>query len=125
MFRANKETAVYAARRILVYAVRIIKGCACAEKRADEKERKGEGEKDLKPTSTSYSSGGATTEIGIWKSRSTIAPRASNSKERVANERGEGGGGEERERESARRKKRRAAQRAEEPKEDGFRSGSS
>lgn len=61
--RRNKELAVCAARRVSFYAVRIIKGCACAKKRADEK---GKGrERDLKPTSTSYSSEGATTEIGI------------------------------------------------------------
>lgn len=43
--RWNKETAVCAARCILVYAARIIKGCACAKKRADGKrsrERTGE-----------------------------------------------------------------------------------
>lgn len=65
--RRNKELAVRAARRIPFYVVRIIKGCACVKKRADEKgkEIKRERERDLKPTSTSYSSEGATTEIGI------------------------------------------------------------
>lgn len=63
--RWNKELAVRAARRIPFYVVRIIKGCACVKKRADEKGKGREKERDLKPTSTSYSSEGATTEIGI------------------------------------------------------------
>lgn len=71
------------------------------EKRAHKKrrkEREREKERDLKPTSTSYSSEGATTEIDIWKSRSTIPPRTSNSKERVVD--GRKGKGAKKEEES-------------------------
>lgn len=39
--------------------------CVCEKKGADEKGKGREKERDLKPTSTSYSSEGATTEIGI------------------------------------------------------------
>lgn len=64
--RRNKELVACAARRIPFYAVRIIKGCACVKKKSRRKrETKKERERDLKPTSTSYSSEGATTEIGI------------------------------------------------------------
>lgn len=59
----NKELAVCTARRILVYAVRIIKGYAC--KKGQKKKGRREVKRDLKPTSTSYSSEGVTTEIGI------------------------------------------------------------
>ena len=86
---------------ILFYVVRIIKGCACAKKRVHKKrsrERERERERDLKPTSTSYSSEDTTTEIGIWKSRSTISPRTSNSKERVVD--GRKGKGAKKEEES-------------------------
>lgn len=78
LWRWNKELAVSIARRMPFYVVRIIKGCACAKKRGRRKKGR---ERFKADQYTSYSSKGAMTEIGIWKSKSTMPPRASNSKE--------------------------------------------